>query len=720
VAESEQQIQKAADRGRRVGDVSYSVRDGVAMIIVDRPPVNAAGPAVRQGVLDFVKRAKSDPAAKAILLACAGRTFISGADLNELTDGVGQPNFNAVLVEMEASEKPVVVSIHGTALGGGLETAMAGHYRIAVPSAKMGLPEITLGIIPGAGGTQRAPRLLGAAKALDMMLKGAPLSAKEALEAGLVDKVADGDPIEVGLAYAKELIAQGAKPRRTSERKADATGFSEADIAAALKANEKALKNRTTQHDLVKAIKAAVELPFAEGVKLEEKLSAHSLTTTEAKALIHVFFAEREAGKIPGLPPTIEPLQIKKAAVIGAGTMGGGIAMSLADSGLPVVLIEAKQEFLDRGMKTIRGNYDVSVKRGRMTEGDVEARMALITPTLDQSLASDVDVVIEAVFENMDLKKSVLAGIDKVLPKHAVLASNTSSLSLTELASATNRPDKVIGLHFFSPANVMRLLEIVRGEKTSLETLATAQAIAKKLRKIGVVAGDGFGFIGNRMMLDGQWRENEVMLLEGVPPERLDAAIEGFGFAMGPNKVNDMGGVDIGTKVRIELLKREKREAPYHVVSDSLTPTGNLGQKTGQGVYRYEKGDRTPRPNPDFAPFVKKLAEQYGVKQREVSDAEIVERMVLPLINIGAQILDEGVAYRAGDIDVVWTSGYGFPRYRGGPMFYADTLGLPKVLERIKHYAGVYGPTYWKPAPLIEKLVKDGKSFADYDKAIAG
>jgi 3-hydroxyacyl-CoA dehydrogenase len=684
--------------------------------VVDRPPVNAADASVRAGLRDGVRRAQSDDAAKAVLIACAGRTFISGADLGELQGTIGEPNFNEVLAEIEASAKPVVASLHGTALGGGLETAMACHYRCAVPSARMGLPEITLGIIPGAGGTQRMPRLVGARAALEHLLKGAPIGAEDAKTIGLVDEIVDGDPIEAGLGYAKRLLANGAGPRRTSERSVERAGFDEKGIAEAVAANARGLKGRTTQNLVIEALRAAVENPFTDGLAVEAELADASLKSAEGRALIHVFFAEREAAKIPGLPADVKGKEIRKAAVVGAGTMGGGIAMALADSGVPVVLIEAKQEFLDRGLKTMRGNYDVSIKRGRLTAADVERRMGLVTPTLDTSQAADVDVVIEAVFENMELKKKVLAGLDEALNKDAVIASNTSSLSLSELASATKRPAQVVGLHFFSPAHVMRLLEIVRGEKTSLETVATALAIAKKLRKIGVVSGDGFGFIGNRMMLDGQWRENEVMLLEGVAPERLDAVVEGFGFAMGPNKVNDMGGVDIGCKVRAELLKRETRQAPYHVVSEAVAAEGWLGQKTGKGVYVYGEDRRTPLPNPDLPGLVARVAKEHGVTQREVSDEEIVERMVLPLINIGAQILDEGVAYRASDIDVVWTSGYGFPRWRGGPMFYADELGLDHVLARIKHYESRYGG-YWKPSPLLAKLARAGSSFATHDKA---
>jgi 3-hydroxyacyl-CoA dehydrogenase len=698
--------------------VTYSVRDGIAVLVVDRPPVNAADSSVRAGLRDGVRRALEDRTAKAILIACAGRTFISGADIAEFTTGIQEPTFNPVADAIEKSAKPVVASLHGTALGGGLETAMACHYRCAVPSARMGLPEITLGIIPGAGGTQRLPRLIGARAALDHLLKGAPVSAEEAKRLGLIDEIVEGDPIEAGLAYAKALVAKSAPPRRTRDMEVDAKGFDEAGIAEALTANARGLKGRTTQQSVIAALMAAVEQPFDQGLAVEAELADASLKSAEARALIHLFFAEREAAKIPGLPADVAPKPIRKAAVVGAGTMGGGIAMALADSGVPVVLIEAEQERLDRGLKTMRANYDTSVKRGRFTAAEVETRMGLVTPTLNAEDAADVDLVIEAVFEDMALKKRVLAGLDAAVNPDAVIASNTSSLSLTELASATKRPEKIVGLHFFSPANVMRLLEIVRGESTSTETLATALDVAKKLRKIGVVAGDGFGFIGNRMMLDGQWRENEIMLLEGASPERLDAAIEGFGMAMGPNKVNDMGGVDVGAKVRVELSRRESREPSYHAVSDALAAAGQLGQKTGQGVYRYKEGDRTPLPNPDLPPFLAALAEKHGVARREVTDDEIVERMILSLINVGAQILDDGIAYRASDIDVVWTSGYGFPRWRGGPMHYADALGLQHVLERIKDYESRYGG-HWKPAPLLEKLAGAGASFAARDKATA-
>jgi len=693
--------------------VSLSVQGDIAVLTVDRPPVNAINAEVRAGILEGLKAAEADPAVKAVILACAGRTFLSGADLAELRSEVPEPAYHLVLKALDGASKPVVAALFGFVQGGGLELSMACHYRVAASAARIGMPEINLGILPGAGGTQLLPRLVGAAPALTLMVEGRPIDAARAKELGLIDAVAE-DVAEGALALARALIEKGEGPRRTSVRKPDTAGFDEAAIQQLLEKNARALKGRTTQHELVRAVQAAVDTSFDEGLLFEKQISDASLKSAEGQALIHMFFAEREAGRIPGLAPEVKALPIRKAAVIGAGTMGGGIAMSLVDAGIPVTLIEAKQENLDRGLGVIRSNYEATVKRGRLTPEALEQRMGLITGALDMSAASDVDVVIEAVFEDMALKKSVLSQLDKVLPAHAILASNTSSLSLNELASATSRPDKVVGLHFFSPANVMRLLEIVRGDKTSSETLVTALDLAKTLRKIGVVVGDGFGFVGNRMMLDGEFREAELMLMEGIEPQRIDAVAEEFGFAMGPNRVNDMAGVDIGTKVRLELAKQEPREAPYHVVSDALTGLGRLGQKTGAGVYRYVPGDRNPHPDPEVDALVRKLAAQYSVGPRQNTDQEIEERLVLSLINVGAQILEEGIAYRASDIDVIWTSGYGFPRRRGGPMHYADRLGLPHVLERIRHYHDLLGD-YWRPAPILERLVKEGRTFAAWD-----
>lgn len=699
--------------------VTYQTQGDVGVITIDRPPVNAIDQAVRAGLWAALDQGLADDAAKVLLLTCAGRTFMSGADLNELGGVIAEPTYYDTLARIEASSKPVVAVLHGTALGGGLETAMACHYRVAVADARMGMPEITLGIIPGAGGTQRLPRLIGARAALEMMIEGAPVDAARAKALGLLDAIVEGSPLEGGLAYARQLAAQGAAPRRTGDLAVDATGFSEAEVEAYLASQGRILKGRTTQHKTLAAVRASLTLPITEGLKREDELSIASLKDREGEALRHVFFAERAVGKIPGLAPTPAG-PVGRAAVVGAGTMGGGIAMALANAGVPTVLIDVSQESLDRGLGVIRSNYAATVKRGRMTEADVEARMALITGAAGLEAAHEADVVIEAVFEDMDLKKRIIAKLDEIAPPHAILASNTSTLSITELASVTTRPAQVVGLHFFSPAHIMRLLEIVRGEQTSSQTLVTSLDVARKLKKVGVVAGDAFGFIGNKMMLDGYFREAEQLLLEGATPEGVDAVMEAFGFAMGPHRVNDMAGVDVGTKVRGELFKKESRTQPYFPLSDALTPLGKIGQKSGEGVYLYKPGDRNAYPNPATAALIAELAERYGITPRDVGDAEIEERCILPLINIGAQLLADGIAYRAKDIDVVWTAGYGFPRYKGGPMFHADTLGLARVVERIEHYREKLGPAYWTPAPLLVQLAREGRSFEDYDRAVSG
>lgn len=693
--------------------VSFDLRGDVGVILVDRPPVNAIDVTVREGIWKSLDKALADPAVKVILLACAGRTFLSGADLNELNGTIEAPTYYDTLDRLEASAKPVVAVLHGTAMGGGLETALACHYRVATADARMGMPEITLGIVPGAGGTQRLPRLIGARPALEMMIAGAPIDAAKAKALGIIDAIVEGSPIEGGLAYAQKLADEGAPVRRTGDRAVDTAGFSEPEIEAYLASQARALKGRTTQFRTLEAVKASTKLPLAEGQKAEDVISQASLKDREGLALRHIFFAEREVGKIPGLP-AMDPEPIRAAAVVGAGTMGGGIAMSLANSGVPTVLIDVSQAALDRGLGVVRGNYEVTVQRGRMTPEELEQRMGLITGAVGLENARNADVVIEAVFEDMDLKKKILAELDRVTPPHTILGSNTSTLSVTELASVTNRPEKVVGLHFFSPAHVMRLLEIVRGGKTSAQTLVTSLEIARKLKKIGVVSGDAFGFIGNRMMQEGYFREAEQLLLEGAGAAQIDAAVEALGFAMGPNKVNDMAGVDVGYKVREELFKHQTRPDPYFAVSDALAAQGKFGQKTGEGVFLYHPGDRTAHPNPAAEALIARLAADRKITPRQITDVEIQERCMLPLVNVGAQLLDEGIAYRAKDIDVVWTSGYGFPRHLGGPMFYGDTLGLAHVLERVEHYHRLLGH-YWKPADLLVKLAREGGSFEAYD-----
>ena len=692
--------------------MSFEIRGNVAVALVDRPPVNAIDAGIRAGLLDAVQRAAANPAVEALLIACRGRTFMSGADLSELGSSIPAPPYAEVLGALENLAKPVVAAMHGTPMGGGLEIAMACHYRCATAGTRLGMPEITLGILPGAGGTQRLPRLVGVEAAVDLLLSGAPIDAARARELGLIDEIIGDDPLEGGLDFARRLVARAAGPRPTRALAAPQPALSAATVEAALARHARGLKGRTTQDLVFAATRAASTLSFDEGLKLEAKLSADSLETTESRALRHVFFAERACGRIPGIEPSRTADEVRRAAVVGAGTMGSGIAMALADAGIPVALIEKDRASLDRGLGIIADNYAQSARRGRIDAATAAARQALIAGSLTLDAARDADVVIEAVFEDSELKRSVLAQLAPIVRPGAIVASNTSSLSLTGLASVVTNPERVIGLHFFSPANVMRLLEIVRGAHTADATILAGLALAKKLRKVGVVVGDGFGFVGNRMMLDGYFREVELMLLEGVTPERIDSVMEKFGFAMGPNRVNDMAGIDVGTRVRAELMKRESRPPPYHVVSDSLTALGHLGQKTGRGIYRYEAGDRTPLPNVEFAQLARALADKHGVAAREVPDVEIEERCVLSLVNIGAQILEEGLAYRAADIDVVWTSGYGFPRWRGGPMFYADTLGIDQVLRRIERH--------WPPAPLLRQLAADGRTFADWDRAREG
>jgi len=689
--------------------VSFEIQGNVAVALVDRPPVNAIDAGVRAGLLSAVQRAATNPAIDALVIACRGRTFMSGADLSELSSSIAPPPYAELLGALENLGKPVVAAMHGTPMGGGLEIAMACHYRCATAGTRLGMPEITLGILPGAGGTQRLPRLVGIEAAVDLLLSGAPIDAARARDLGLIDEIIGDDPLAGGIDYARRLIAQGAKPRPTRAQPAPQPVLPASTIDAALARHARGLKGRTTQNLVFESIRAASTLPFEEGLKLEARLSADSLETTESRALRHVFFAERACGRIPGIEPSRTVDEVRRAAVVGAGTMGSGIAMALADAGIPVALIERDRAALDRGLRIIADNYAQSTQRGRIDAATAAARQALIAGSLTLDAARDADVVIEAVFEDFELKRSVLAQLAPIVRPEAIIASNTSSLSLTRLAEVVTNPERVIGLHFFSPANIMRLLEIVRGAHTADATILAGLALAKKLRKVGVVVGDGFGFVGNRMMLDGYFREAELMLLEGIAPERIDSIMEKFGFAMGPNRVNDMAGIDVGTRVRTELMKRESRPPPYHVVSDSLTALGHLGQKTGRGIYRYEAGDRTPLPNAELAQLTRALADQHGIAARAVPDDEIEERCVLSLVNIGAQILEEGLAYRAADIDVVWTSGYGFPRWRGGPMFYADTLGIEQVLRRIERY--------WPPAPLLRKLAADGRKFADWDRA---
>ncbi len=696
--------------------VRISLDGDIATVLVDAPPVNAMTREVRAGLQRCFEELAANREVKAIVLACAGKTFISGGDMREFETGILEPQYHPVLRRIEDSAVPVVAAIHGTAMGAGVETAIACHYRVVQQSAKLGLPEITLGIIPGAGGTQRMPRLIGLEPALDMMLSGKPLSAVQAKESGLADEVVAGDVLDAALAYARQLVASGAGPRRTRERQVQHAGNA-AEILAARRAQvTKTMRNRNSPLVLLDALQAAVEKPFDQGLAHEHALSNQVERATEGRAFRHLFFAEREARRIPGLAD-VKPRPFVRLGIVGAGTMGGGIAMCFANAGIPVTIVDAKQEALDRGIATIRKNYERSVARGSLDAEAMAARLALISPTLDYAALADADVVIEAVFENLALKKEIFARLDAVVKPGAILGTNTSTLDINDIAAMTRRPRDVIGLHFFSPANVMPLLEIVQARETAPDVIATAFDIAKTIRKTGVLAKVCYGFIGNRMM-DPYGREAERCVLEGATPEEVDGALEDFGMAMGILAVYDMAGVDVGHLTRVEFAHLLPKDPTYYRPSAMLVERGWLGQKAGRGYYRYESGKRTP--DPAVVALVHEEGQRLRVPQRHPSRQEIQERCLYALINEGARILEEGVALRASDIDVVYTSGYGFPRYRGGPMFYADTIGLKTIHDKLIEFQQSLDPQYWQPAPLLEKLALAGSSFAQWQAQQAG
>jgi 3-hydroxyacyl-CoA dehydrogenase len=695
--------------------LNYEQRNGIAVLTVDNPPVNALGQVVRAALIDGIRRAVEDDKARAVLIRCAGRTFIAGADIREFDTGIGEPDCRVLFSVIERCPKPVVVAMHGTALGAGVELALACHYRCATADAKLGLPELTLGIIPGAGGTQRLPRLIGAAKALKFIMEARPVSGREAREIGLIDYLVEGDLADGALAWARELLDAGAAPRVTADLAVDGQGFDDAYIDACRQQAARTMRGQQAPERLVDAIRAAVELDFEAGLDRETQIGEEALRSDESKSLRHVFFAEREVARIPGLDPGIEAGTVAKVGIIGAGTMGGGIAMNFANAGIPVTILDAGAEVLEKGMAAIRRNYENSVKRGRLAETDLEQRMALIAPGSDYAELADADLVIEAVFEDMALKKEVFSRLSGVCRPDAILATNTSTLDIDEIASVVSRPEQVVGLHFFSPANVMKLVEIVRTARTSQQVLATSLGVARRIRKVGVVVGICYGFVGNRMMLDGYFREADLLLLEGATPEQVDRVLYEFGFAMGPCAVNDLGGMDIGYKARLPIKSAGLRPAPYHEAADALAVNGLLGQKSGAGFFRYEPGDRTPRPNPDAGALIAETAKRFGIERREVSDSEVLERCIYALINEGAKILEEGTAYRAGDIDVIWIYGYGFPRFRGGPMFHADTVGIGRVFDAVSDYHRRFGDS-WKPAPLLETLAKSGGTFSGLDR----
>jgi 3-hydroxyacyl-CoA dehydrogenase len=685
--------------------VDLDRRGRVAVLTVNNPPVNALSQHVRQGLHDGITQAVADGGVQAIVIVCAGRTFIAGADITEFGKPPVAPGLHAVLDLIEGSPKPVVAAVHGTALGGGLEVTLACHYRVGAKDARFGLPEVKLGLLPGAGGTQRLPRVVGVEKALAMMVSGDPIRADEALKAGLIDEIVDSDLTAAGVAFAEKLLAEKRplkKIRDLDDKLAAVRGKPEV-FASFRKSVARQTRGFRAPENIIKAVEAAVSLPFAEGLKRERELFAELMASPESKAQRYFFFAEREAAKIPDVPGDTPMKDVKKAAVIGAGTMGGGIAMNFANVGIPVTVVEMNQENLDRGLGIVRKNYEATASRGRLTAADVEKRMGLIQGTTDWNAIRDADIVIEAVFEEMPIKKEVFAKLDGLAKPDAVLATNTSTLDVDEIASATRRPESVIGTHFFSPANVMRLLENVRGKKSSTSTVATVMALGRRINKVPVLVGVCYGFVGNRM-LHQRGQQAEKLILEGALPHQVDKVLTDFGFPMGPFAMGDLAGLDVGWRIR----KGRGTKSP---VADRICELGRFGQKTGAGYFRYEKGDRTPIPDPDVEKIIVEVATEQGITRRHITDEEILQRLLYPMVNEGAKILDEKIAIRASDIDVIWVYGYGWPVYRGGPMFWADQIGLRALRDRMLEFQKASGDAFWTPAPLLTRLADEGKGF---------
>jgi 3-hydroxyacyl-CoA dehydrogenase len=692
----------------------FEKRGEVGIIWVNHPPVNAISVGVREAIIDGVAKLAADAEIKIGVLACEGRTFMAGADITEFGKPPKSPGLHDAIHAVEGSGKIIVAAIHGTAFGGGLEVALGCNYRVAVASAKIGLPEVKLGILPGAGGTQRLPRLIGVEASLNIIVSGDPVPAPQAAKAGVIDKIVDGDLLDGAIAFAQELLAKNAPRRKVRDLQIDASKLPPGFFDEARKRIAKEKKSLFSPQRIVDAVEAAVTLPFDQGMARERELFMQCMNNSQAKALQHVFFAERKAASVPNLDKDVKRRDIQRVAVIGAGTMGGGITMNFLNVGIPVTLLEMKQDALDRGIGVIRKNYENTASKGKLTLEQVEQRMALLTPTLSYDDFKNADLVIEAVFETMAVKKEVFATLDKVAKSGAILASNTSYLSIDEIAQATSRPGDVLGMHFFSPANVMRLLEIVRGAKTSQDVLATIVDLAKRINKVGVVCGNRDGFIGNRM-LGGYSYQAMLMVLEGAMPEQVDGALRNFGMPMGVIQMSDLAGLDIGYKSRKD---RDPKSFDGRVTrsADLLVEMGRMGQKTQAGYYDYAPGDRTPRPSPLVKEIIEKVSAEYGIQRRSFSDDEIVERCLLALMNVGCEVLREGVASRSSDIDVVYLYGYGFPAYRGGPMFWAEhEVGLKTALEKLRQYSAQSGDEWLKVSPLLEQLVADGKGFASVE-----
>ena len=692
-------------------------REGrIAVLRIDNPPVNAASVAVANGMAAALDAFEADAEATALLVHCEGRTFMAGGDIAsfEAADFSAAP-FNNTLARIEAQGRPVVAALHGTVLGAGLELALACHFRVSTSQTQVGLPEVKLGLLPGSLGTQRLPRLVGVEVALEMISTGHSIGALRARELGIVDEISDALPLQAGLSFAHTLVAQGASPRRTSERSVDTSKLSVDFFDKAIAEAQQRDPLRPAARDIVLAVQASTG-SFAAGEAIEARLFDGLRQSTESKAMRHLFFAERAAGKIPGLPKALELRPLASVGILGAGTMGGGIAMNFANVGIPVTLVETSQDALDRGLGIIRRNYEASAAKGRMSAAQVEQRMALLSGTLDSLTLGTCDLVIEAVFENLELKKQVCQRLGQVCKPGAIIATNTSTLDVDVLAEATGRPSDVVGMHFFSPANVMRLLEVVRGAKTAPDVLATVMHLARVIRKVAVVSGVCYGFIGNRMA-EVYMREAEFLMMEGASPSQIDGAVEALGMEMGPCRMLDMAGIDVGAKTVIEYGKAGglPPDDSYRAVVRKMFELGRFGQKTGAGYYRYE--GRKPVDDPETARITAELAHAHAIARRDsIGAQEIVERLLYPLINEGVRILEEGIAYRPGDIDVVWTAGYGFPDHKGGPLFYADCIGARRVAERLEHYAQLRGNPYgyWAVAPLLSQLAASQQPISDW------
>jgi 3-hydroxyacyl-CoA dehydrogenase len=686
--------------------VSYR-RDGtIGVVTIDNPPVNALKNAVRAALVAALAEARADAGIEAVVLACAGRTFVAGADISEFGKPPMTPTTGDVIAAIESVGKPVVAALHGTALGGGLELALGCHFRVAAPSTRLGQAEIKLGIIPGAGGTQRLPRLVGIEKALGMILTGEPIAAKDAVEHGLIDEIVDGDVTAAAIAFARRAVAdkRPAVPARERDDKLAPARRDRAKFEELAAAHIKRAKGLRAPAAAIESVRNALDLPFDEALKRERAMFQELVVSPEAKAQRHIFFAEREAAKLT-LPDGTKAGEIKRAAVIGAGTMGGGIAMCFASAGIPATVVEASSDALARGLDTIAKNYRSTAARGGLTGEEAARRIGLVRGATDMAAVADADLIVEAVFEEMDVKAKVFAALDRIARPDAVLATNTSYLDVNAIARTTRRPGRVLGMHFFSPANVMRLLEVVRGSETDAQTLATAVAVGRKIGKAPVVVGVCHGFVGNRM-LRLRSVEAERLLLEGALPQDIDAAMTSFGFPMGPLAAGDLAGLDISWRMR-------KAQGLRAEIADALCELGRFGQKAGKGFYLYEPGSRVAKPDPEIETLIVEASARLGIARRPIARQEIVERLLFPMINEGARILAEGIAARPGDIDVIWVFGYGFPAWRGGPMHYADALGLAHVRDRLIEFAARTGDEHHKPAPLLAKLAADGRGFGE-------